>query len=181
MSSVVEAVRQTTEKVTDKVAEAVATATTATPTASASSTPAWLKPLKSRKAITTSDKDQPKTADGADLPLAPAPAPAPAPTSDEPAEAVFAFKALKKDAVRLASDGQSRLVDRKREESSGGARTAQALVQEIVRVLRGECERVGAVGSGEEGWVEEREIISFGEARRNVPWGRHWGTRSRRG
>jgi len=162
VSSVVDAVKATTDRVADKVAEAVAATTTATTTASVASTPAWLKPLKSKKAIQ------------ADQPILPVPvpphAPAPAPTTSDPAEAVFAFKALKKDAVRLASDGQSRLTDRKREESSGGARTAQGLVLEIVAVLRGECERLGAVSSGEAGWVEEREIIGFAEARRNVPW-----------
>lgn len=163
VSSVVEGVKSATEKVADKVAEAVALTTTGTPTASASGAPAWLKPLKSKKAI---QPDEPATTDGADLPLAPAPT-----AADEPAEAIFAFKALKRDTVRLASDGQSRLVDRQRQESSGGAKTAQGLVEEVVGVLRGECERVGAAGVGGEGWVEEREIIGFAEAKRSVPWG----------
>lgn len=72
----------------------------------------------------------------------------------------LAFKALRRDVVRL-NDGQSRIIERRDEQESGGegAKTAKELVERIVVVLREEAEKVGAVERGDETFVVEKDII----------------------
>ncbi|GAA6057686.1 hypothetical protein JCM3770_003842 [Rhodotorula araucariae] len=71
----------------------------------------------------------------------------------------IAFKALRRDAVKVAgADGESQIIPRE-------GKTARETVRGIVARIRDECERVGAVESGDEGWVEERDIISVAESK----------------
>ncbi|BGP46172.1 hypothetical protein JCM10450v2_002012 [Rhodotorula kratochvilovae] len=77
----------------------------------------------------------------------------------------IAFKALRRDAVKVAgADGESQIIDQ-RAGSDVEGKTARDVVRSIVARIREECERVGAVEEGEEGWVEERDIISVAESR----------------
>lgn len=68
----------------------------------------------------------------------------------------FAFKALRKDAIQLASAGHSQILSRRQEDTKG---TAADTVAEIVGRLREECEKVGAVKEGDEDWIVEKDIV----------------------
>lgn len=53
-------------------------------------------------------------------------------------------------------NNQSFIID-----SSGRkSKTARVITDSIVGRLREECEKVGAVDSGDESWVQEKDIIS---------------------
>lgn len=68
----------------------------------------------------------------------------------------FAFKALRRDTIQLASAGHSQILSRRQEDSNG---TAMDTVAEIVSRLREEAEKVGAVEEGEKEWVVEKDIV----------------------
>ncbi|KAK4703087.1 phosphatidylinositol 4-phosphatase, partial [Phenoliferia sp. Uapishka_3] len=74
----------------------------------------------------------------------------------EAATHYFAFKALRRDMIRLGSDGQSQIIE-KREEAGG--KTAKATVEGVVARLREECEKIGAVEDGDEGWAVIKDLI----------------------
>lgn len=74
----------------------------------------------------------------------------------------FAFKALRRDAVRVAcADGSSQFIDQSSADDVEG-KTAKDLVLSIVRTLEEEGKKVGVV---EEGWVTEKDIISLAESK----------------
>ncbi|GAA5833299.1 hypothetical protein JCM11251_005197 [Rhodosporidiobolus azoricus] len=82
----------------------------------------------------------------------------------------FAFKALRRDAVKIpSSSGGSHLLDAR--PNAGDAdvegKTAKDLVQSIVRKLRDEAEKVGAVGDGDgdDAWEVQRDVISLAESK----------------
>jgi hypothetical protein len=68
----------------------------------------------------------------------------------------FAFKALRRDMVRLGSEGRERL-----SVGRGEGGTGRDTVEEIVGRLREECEKSGAVEEGDESWVEDRVIVRY--------------------
>ncbi|GAA5888214.1 hypothetical protein JCM6882_000324 [Rhodosporidiobolus microsporus] len=81
----------------------------------------------------------------------------------------FAFKALRRDAVKIpSSSGGSQLLDAR---ASDGAdvegKTAKDLVQSIVRKLKEEAQKVGAVhdGEGDEAWEVRKDVISLAESK----------------
>ena len=67
----------------------------------------------------------------------------------------FAFKALRRDMIRLGIDGQSQIIEKR----EMGGKTAKATVEAIVARLREECEKVGAVAEGDVGWIREKCFI----------------------
>lgn len=67
----------------------------------------------------------------------------------------FAFKALRRDMIRLRQDGQSQIIEKR----ETGAKTAKATVDGIVARLREECEKVGAVTEGDVSWVKDKDLI----------------------
>ncbi|KAM0753780.1 hypothetical protein T439DRAFT_322671 [Meredithblackwellia eburnea MCA 4105] len=96
----------------------------------------------------------------------------PAPSTDVDAEAdaddgmgdthFFAFKALRKDMVRVGPDGQSRIIERGVDDGKG--KKAKDTVDDIVIRLRDECARLGAVDEADLTWVVEKDIIGLKEA-----------------
>ena len=66
----------------------------------------------------------------------------------------FAFKAFKRDMIRLGLNGQRRIIEKR----EVGGKTAKATVEAIVPRLRKECEKVGPVAEGDVGWVMERSL-----------------------
>lgn len=78
----------------------------------------------------------------------------------------FAFKALRKDAIKLSTDGKSQVIDRSSILDRNGkeGKTAKDVVKDIIEVLRDECEKFGAVEKDDENWVENKAIISLSEA-----------------
>ncbi|GAA5963523.1 hypothetical protein JCM21900_004539 [Sporobolomyces salmonicolor] len=82
----------------------------------------------------------------------------------------FAFKALRRDAVKMASvDGSSQIMDRRAGDDVEG-KTAKDLVRGIVGRLREECDKLGAVpdkveGADKDPWLVEKDIISLAECR----------------
>ncbi|GAA5970206.1 hypothetical protein JCM11641_000310 [Rhodosporidiobolus odoratus] len=74
----------------------------------------------------------------------------------------IAFKALRRDAVKISSSGgSSQLLDARGADDVEG-KTAKDLVLSIVRKIRDEAEKVGAV---EEGWEVEKDVISLAESK----------------
>ncbi|KAI5477835.1 protein of inositol phosphatase family [Pseudohyphozyma bogoriensis] len=69
----------------------------------------------------------------------------------------YAFKVLRKDAVRLGADQQSQIISRREED--GRNKSAKAGAEEIISRLLEECEKFGAPE-----WVKERDIIGLAEA-----------------
>ncbi|GAA5862137.1 hypothetical protein JCM8547_007751 [Rhodosporidiobolus lusitaniae] len=80
----------------------------------------------------------------------------------------FAFKALRRDAVKIpSSDGSSQFIDQRA--SIGDAdgvegKTARDLVKSIVRKIEEEAEKVGAVGEGKE-FVTEKDVFSLQQSK----------------
>lgn len=87
--------------------------------------------------------------------------PAAAAPATDPSEGethFVAFKALRRDAVKVAcEDGSSEIIDRRAGDDIEG-KTAKDVVWSIVRCLKEECEKVGAVGEGDD-WLVEKDII----------------------
>ncbi|GAA5911757.1 hypothetical protein JCM8208_005589 [Rhodotorula glutinis] len=85
------------------------------------------------------------------------------PASTAPETHFLAFKALRRDAVKLpgaGADGASQII------SADDDKTARDLVRSIVRRIKEECERVGPGAGVEDGWTEEeKDIISVAESR----------------
>ncbi|BGO97801.1 hypothetical protein RTG_01406 [Rhodotorula toruloides ATCC 204091] len=76
-----------------------------------------------------------------------------------------AFKALRRDAVKVArEDGSSEIIDRRAGDDIEG-KTAKDVVWSIVRRLKEECEKVGAAGEGDDDWLVEKDIISLAESK----------------
>lgn len=69
----------------------------------------------------------------------------------------IAFKALRKDVIKLSTDGKSQILQDS--SNNGKGKSAKHVVAEIVEILRLECEKVGAVEVGDKGWVEDKPII----------------------
>ncbi|KAL8293443.1 hypothetical protein RQP46_000144 [Phenoliferia psychrophenolica] len=72
----------------------------------------------------------------------------------------FAFKALRRDMIRLGQDGQSQIIEKR----EAGGKTAKATVEAIVARLREECEKAGAVAEGDASFVKEKDLIGLTEA-----------------
>lgn len=68
----------------------------------------------------------------------------------------IAFKAVRKDSIKLSTDGKSQILD---SSNNGKGKSARDVVAEIVEVLRLECEKVGAVEVGNKSWIEHKAII----------------------
>ncbi|GAA5835493.1 hypothetical protein JCM9279_004558 [Rhodotorula babjevae] len=87
-------------------------------------------------------------------------------SSSTPETHYLAFKALRRDAVKIPGagpDGASQIID-----STVADQTARDLVRSIVGRIRAACERVRHGGEGEGAWKEEEEekdIISVAESR----------------
>lgn len=79
----------------------------------------------------------------------------------------LAFKALRRDAVKVPGAGPagaSQIIDRTA--SSEGDKTARDIVHSIVGRIKAECERVAPGQGAEGGWIEEKkDIISVAESR----------------
>ncbi|BGP13974.1 hypothetical protein JCM10213v2_001912 [Rhodosporidiobolus nylandii] len=75
----------------------------------------------------------------------------------------FAFKALRRDAVKISSSsGSSQVLDARGTTDDVEGKTAKDLVLSIVRRIREEAEKHGAV---DEGWEIEKDVISLAEAK----------------
>jgi hypothetical protein len=75
----------------------------------------------------------------------------------------IAFKALRRDAVRVASsDGSSQFIDQRASSDDVEGKTAKDLVLSIVSKFEEEGKKVGVV---EEGWVVEKDVISLTESK----------------
>ncbi|GAA5909534.1 hypothetical protein JCM5296_006064 [Sporobolomyces johnsonii] len=127
--------------------------------ASSNRRPSALKPLRLPGVSAAKDKDKPDSA-ASD-----------AASSTTPGEPhFFAFKALRRDAVKMAAaDGSSQIIDKRAGDDVEG-KTARDLVRGIVARLRDECENLGAVPDEDEGaegdkWLVEKDIISLAECR----------------
>lgn len=68
----------------------------------------------------------------------------------------FAFKALRRDMIRLGSEGSKRL-----SVGRGEGGTGKDTVEEIVGRLREECEKIGVVEEGDQSWVENKVIVRY--------------------
>ncbi|CEQ39708.1 SPOSA6832_01253, partial [Sporobolomyces salmonicolor] len=119
-----------------------------------------LKPLRlpGVTAVKEKDKPGPPASGGA------------SPSSTAGETHFFAFKALRRDAVKMASvDGSSQIMDRRAGDDVEG-KTAKDLVRGIVGRLREECDKLGAVpdkveGADKDPWLVEKDIISLAECR----------------
>ncbi|GJN88438.1 hypothetical protein Rhopal_001404-T1 [Rhodotorula paludigena] len=81
----------------------------------------------------------------------------------------IAFKALRRDAVKLATaEGESQILDSRIGGPGAGSdtegRTAREIVWNLVARVREECGQAGA-DVEREGWCEERDVISLAESK----------------
>lgn len=113
------------------------------------------------KGTSSSASSRPLTPLKLPFPIGKTASPAPLPPADVPkGETHFiAFKALRRDAVKVArEDGSSEIIDRRAGDDIEG-KTAKDVVWSIVNRLKEECEKVGAVGDGDDDWLVEKDII----------------------
>ncbi|GAA5941804.1 uncharacterized protein JCM15063_000776 [Sporobolomyces koalae] len=92
--------------------------------------------------------------------------------SDRRDEHFFAFKALKRDAIKISNpnNGQSQIIDSRSRDGHDHpgtkSQTAKELVKSIVHQVQEEALKFGAV---DEEWIQEKDIISLAEAKAQTP------------
>lgn len=72
----------------------------------------------------------------------------------------FAFKALRRDMIRIGYDGQSQIIDR-RSDDGGHGKTGKATILSVVEKLWEAAETVGAVEEGDQEWITEKDIVGY--------------------
>ncbi|GAA5900530.1 uncharacterized protein JCM6883_002873 [Sporobolomyces salmoneus] len=103
------------------------------------------------------------------IPSTPSKSPTPTPGPDEEESHFFAFKALRRDAIKVSSaTGTSQIIESRGGDGEDGEKrkTAKDVVRVIVDKLKEEGEKIGVV---DEDWIKEKDIISVAESKAQTP------------